>query len=102
MKISVNNIDLFELSEVQRKVICNDINMDEFEADMKRRLQYILMHKYEKCFKRLKDQWDPILAANGVDMIPTNPDKYAELVFSQPNYKCRKSRDLEAAKAQGE
>lgn len=102
MKIAIDNKDIFELSETQKKVLCNDINADELDADMKRRVQYILMHKYEQCFKRLKEQWDPILAANGVDMIPTNPDKYAELVFAQPNYKCRKSRDLEAAQARGE
>jgi hypothetical protein len=102
MKISVNNIDLFELSETQKKVICNDIHADEFDADMKRRIQYILMHKYERCFERLKKEWDPILAANGVESVPTNPERYAELVFAQPNYKCRKSRELEAAQARGE
>lgn len=93
MKIQVNNEQILELSETQKKVICNDIHADSFDEDMKRRLQWVLMHKYEQCFKRLKEEWDPKLAANGVSMIPTNPDAYAELVFKQPNYKCRKQRD---------
>lgn len=94
MKVKVNNEDLFELSEVQKKVICNDIHEDEFEQDMKRRLQYILMHKYERCFERLKKEWDEKLKSR-VEAVPTNADKYAELVFAQPDYKCRKTRELE-------
>ncbi|MGJ0429623.1 hypothetical protein [Methylobacter sp.] len=94
MKISVNGQDLFELSEIQCKVICNDIHGDIFDEDMKRRLQWVLMHKYEQCFNRLKAEWDSKLAENGVSSIPLNKDEYAQLVFSQPNYKCRKDRDL--------
>jgi len=95
MKIKVDNVDLFELSETQKKVIKNDIHSDNFEEDMKRRLKYILMHKYERCFERLKKEWDQKLITNGVESVPTNPDAYAELVFSQPNYKDRKSREIE-------
>lgn len=95
MKISVNDQELFILSETQRKVICNDIHEDEFDADMKRRLQYILMHKYEQCFKRLKEQWEPKLASR-VESVPTNPDALAELIFAQPDYACRKTREQQA------
>lgn len=94
MKIQINNEDLFELSEVQRKVICNDIHEDEFEADMKRRLQYILLHKYERCLERLKQEWLPKLKSR-VESIPTNDDALALLIFSQPDYKCRKTREIE-------
>lgn len=102
MKISVDGVDLFELNDTQIKVICDNVHGDMFDADMKRRLKWVLMHKYEQCFKELKKQWDPILEANGVESVPTNPDRYAELIFAQPNYKCRKSRELEAAQARGE
>ena len=47
MKISVNNTELFTLSETKKKVLKNDIHADEFDADMKRRLEWVLMHKYE-------------------------------------------------------
>lgn len=92
MKVQVNGEDLFELNEVQKKVICNDIHEDIFEEDMKRRLQYILMHKYERCFERLKKEWEPKLACR-VDAVPTHPDKFAELVMAQPDYLCRKKRE---------
>ncbi len=96
MEIKVDDVSLFTLSETQKSVICNDINEDIFDADMKRRLEYILMHKYERCFARLKSEWEPKLAANGVESIPTNRDAFADLVFSQPNYKNRKQRDQES------
>ena len=94
MKISVNDVVIFELSETQKQVLKHDIHADEFESDMKRRLNWVLMHKYENSFAHLKDEWDSKLATNGVKMIPTNQDAYAQLVFSQPGYKDRKARDL--------
>jgi hypothetical protein len=97
MKISVDDKEIFSLSEIQCKVICNDIPEKEFEADMHRRLEYILKHKYEQCFQRLKSEWCEgevsKLAANGVDSIPTDPEKLAQLIFSQPNYKSRSARE---------
>lgn len=93
MKISVDDKELFTLSETQKKVIMNDINSDIFEDDMKRRLQYILMHKYEECYKRLKNEWEPRLRTAGITSIPLNEDEFAKLVFSQPGYQDRKSRE---------
>lgn len=96
MKISVNDEVLFELNETQKKVICNDVHNDVFDADMKRRLEYILKHKYEQCFKRLKEEWEPKLKAAGVKAFPSDEEEFAKLVFEQPDYKCRKDRDAVA------
>lgn len=97
MKISVNDQELFTLSDPQKQVIMNDIPEEKFEDDMKRRLNWILMHKYEECFKRLKTEWDTKLAKNGIKMIPTDADEYAQLVFSQPDYKNRSMREKQSA-----
>jgi hypothetical protein len=93
MKISVDDKELFTLTETQKKVIKNDIPADIFDQDMCRRLEYILMHKYAQCFKRLKTEWEPKLAASGARMIPTDPDEFATMVFAHPDYKDRKERD---------
>lgn len=93
MKIKINDEELFELTEVQKKVICNDIDEEIFEEDCKRRLEWVLMHKYDQCLKRLKEEWEPRLSAR-VSMIPTDPEAFAKLVFSQPDYEDRKQRDL--------
>ncbi len=98
MKISVNDKELFTLSEVQKKVIQNDIPSDIFNDDMCRRIRYALMHKYERCFERLKAEWEPKLRAAGVKSFPADPDEFASLVFSQQDYKDRKVRDIEAAR----
>lgn len=92
MKISVDDKELYTLSEIQKKVIMNDIHEDFFSEDMKRRLHYILMHKYEQCFKRLKSEWEPKLKSRGIAMFPSNDDAFAELVFSQPDYRNRAHR----------
>lgn len=97
MKVSVNDAKLFELTDVQKKVIMNDIPEEEFHQDMCRRLEYILTHKYERCFERLKTEWEPKLALR-VDSVPTNKDAFAQLVFSQPEYKSRSAREAEVKK----
>lgn len=92
MKISVDGQELFTLSETQKKVIKNDIHEDIFEDDMKRRLQYILTHKYEQSMERIRNEWMPRLKER-MQSIPTNDDALAEIIFSQPDYKNRTLRE---------
>ena len=96
MKISVNDEELFTLSEIQKQVIKNDIPEDIFEQDMKRRLFGILDHKYQQCLKRLKEEWMPKLMKKGVNIFSLNDYDFAVLVFSQDDYVDRKARDLES------
>lgn len=96
MKISVNDQELFTLTETQKLVIQDEIPAEIFDEDMKRRLQYILTHKYERCFERLKKEWEPKLKANGVQSIPLNEEAFAQLVFAQPDYESRSQREANA------
>jgi len=93
MKIKVDDTELFELSDTQKKVIKNEINSDIFDEDMKRRLFYIIDHKYKQCFKRLKAEWEPKLCSRGIESIPTDKDSFAQLVFEQEDYKDKKERE---------
>lgn len=92
MKVQVDGKDLFELSENQKKVIQNDIPTEIFEEDMKRRLHWVLNHKFERCLERLKKEWEPKLASR-MDSLPTNAEALCELIFSQPDYKSRSERN---------
>jgi hypothetical protein len=94
MKIILDEFLIWEVSPTMQKVIQNDIRSDIFQDDMARRLRWVIESKYEACFKRLKEEWDPKLAVRGIESIPTNPEKYAELVFSQTDYKNRSERDI--------
>jgi len=96
MKILVNDECVCELNDTQKKVIMNDIHADEFDADMKRRVSYIVMHKHEQCMKRLRDEWMPKLRDLKVESVPLNDDAFAEFVFAQKDYKDRKAREVDA------
>ena len=93
MKIRVDNDQVYELTETQKKVLKNDINADEFEDDIKRRVRWVVEHKYGSSLKRLKDEWIPKLKESGVQSIPLNDELFAELVFAHKDYKDRKLRD---------
>ena len=99
MKIKIDLKEILELTETQKRVLKHDIDEDIFDADIERRVQYIITHKYEQVFKRLKEEWEPKLKANGVESVPLNEAAFAELVFAQPNYKGRKAREDEANSA---
>lgn len=92
MKINVDGKEIFSLSETQKKVIKNDIHEDKFDSDMQERLKWVLKHKYERCFERLKTEWSSKLQQR-YKSVPTDPDELADLIFSQPDYKSRKQRE---------
>jgi hypothetical protein len=97
MKISVNDQEIFTLSGTQKKVIQNDIPSEIFDEDMKRRLKWVLLdEKYNRCMERLRKEWEPKLKAEGISIIPTNDDVFAEMIFARPDYKNRSQRESES------
>lgn len=95
MIIKVNDEIILELNETKKKVILNDVLEEIFDEDLKRRIQWIIMHKYQECFDKLKREWDFKLKQRGIKMIPTDEDEYAELIFSQEDYRSRSQREKE-------
>lgn len=95
MKVSVNDKEIFTLTDIQKKVICDAVPEEIFEEDMCRRLNWVLLHKYEHTFDIMKKEWEPKLREAGISMIPTDNDALAELIFSQPDYKNRTQKDIE-------
>ena len=102
MKVSVNcacKDKLFELADIQKQVIANDIESEKLDADLKRRLEWVLMHKYEQCMERLEKEWVGKLVAGGATSIPTAKDALAQMIFAHPDYKDRSTREAEAEAA---
>lgn len=89
MKISVNDQELYTLTTTQLQVLGDAINSD-LQEDLKRRLKWVLIHKFEEVMKDMKSEWIPKLQANGVTMMPIDNEEFARLVFSQPNYVSKK------------
>lgn len=98
MKIMVDGAELINLSEMQKKVLCNDIPESMLDADLKRRLNWVLMHKYEQSMKRLRSEWEPKLKASGAKSIPCDDDEFCTMIFGRPDYKDRAAREAESIK----
>ena len=93
MKIFADDVLIFEISDTDYKILADEISEDKLNEEIKRRIKWIITHKIEGCFKRLKQEWEPKLVTAGYDSLPTNRDKYADLVFKHPLHKNRKKRD---------
>lgn len=93
MKISVNDVELFTLSEYELNLLKNDINSDVLEGDIKRRLEWVLKHKCGQCLKRLEAEWRPKLISKGAESLPTDHAALVALVLADKDYKDRKARD---------
>jgi len=99
MKILVNDECVCDLNDTQKKVMMDYIHADQFDEDMKRRVNYIIMHLHEQCMKRLREEWMPKLKELSIESVPLNDDAFAELIFAQANYKDRKAREVESVVA---
>lgn len=100
MKVQVNGELIFELAEWEKDVIKNDIHADDFDADMKRRLEWVLRHKAEQCYNRMEKEWLEKLRADPlVQSIPKSKEAFVALVKSRSDYKDRKAKDAEAKAA---
>lgn len=100
MKISINDVEFYTISEVEKKVLADNMPTEMVEDHIKHLIRYFPNHKYDACYKRLFEEWFPKLAQRGIQSIPTDKDSFAQLVFSQPDYKDRATRDAEALAAQ--
>lgn len=99
MKVSVNDKELFTLTDLQKQVILNDLHCEteeELIADLSRRLHWVLiLEKHDKCLGRLITDWQPKLAAEGIAIPPVIEDA-VKLILSHPEYKNRVQREAEA------
>jgi len=96
MKVQVDNQEIFELDEWEKDVIKNDINADDFDADMKRRLEWVLKHKAEQCYVRFEKEWlEKLRNDPAVLSIPKSKEAFVALVKSRSDYKDRKAKDAE-------
>jgi hypothetical protein len=98
MKISVNDTEVFTLQQWEKDVIQNDIPSEQFDEDMKRRLEWVLKHKVEQCYARFEKEWVEKLRTAGVSSIPTDKATFVALVKARPDYQDRSTKDA-AAKA---
>ena len=86
MKFYVDSVCVLELSPVQEQILLSGIPADVFVPTMQQRVVWVINEVINGSFDSLFNKWLPILQGR-YDSLPSNPDKFAELIFSQPDYK---------------
>lgn len=84
-----------EESEQDRRSLEDYLSYEK--EKLENRIAWILNHKYEKALKRLIFEWTPRLEERGIIDLPIDDILIADLIFSQPDYKDRSTRDEEEA-----
>jgi hypothetical protein len=95
MKISVDGVELFTLTETQKKVFQYELPKETCEATIKGLVRHVLENKFNRCFMRLENEWGPKLLKDR-DSLPLNKEKYAQEVFKHKDYKDRSAKMKEA------
>lgn len=94
MQIKLDDVVLFEISDADIKILENDLI--DVQAEITQRLKYIVTHKVEQCYKRMRDEWTSKLEQSKVvASVPLQRDDFVNLILSQPDYKNRAMREAE-------
>lgn len=92
--VMVDGVELGRLSPIKKIIVRNDPEIPGgADEAFKRELAWILTHKYERCFMRLKQAWDVVLEREGAQTVPTDRDAYTQLILQRPDYRDRETRD---------
>jgi hypothetical protein len=95
MKVILDGILLFEITETEKKLFEYYIKADDFREEISRRLRWVFDENIKDISQRMRSEWDKKLEENGATALPIKLDDYVSLVTSQPNYKDRSARQAE-------
>jgi len=92
MDVYLDQEKLFTISEADLKLLAHDL--EDPVAEIKRRLEYIISHKCEQCYKRMRDEWlSRFERTKEVASVPIDRDSFIDLVVNHIEYKNRVQRD---------
>ncbi len=96
MQIKIDDEVVFVVSETEEKIVNSLI--PDCKDWIKAGPLLMIQNKINSAMAKLDEEWldGGKLESNGVAAIPTERDARATLIFSQPNYKDRKAKDLVA------
>lgn len=96
MRVEVDGEQVVEIQPWEMKLLEFLIPKADLDADLKRRVQYILTHKVERAFYEFEQEWLKNLRADpSVSSIPTDKEQFIQMVTARPDYKDRDARDAE-------
>ena len=93
MQISVDGEFLFEINANQIEILGYLMSSSQIEAEVKRRLEWVITHKIDQTHAHLKEAWMPILEADPkVTHIPIQRQAFFDMIKGRPDYKDRDAR----------
>ena len=94
MQITVDGVDLYELSAIDIEILEYVFPASTLDADCKRRLEWVLRLKIKQAYKRLRKDWMPILETDpAVTQVPINDEAFFNMVKVRPDYMDWEARD---------
>jgi len=101
MKIQVDGVDLYTVTDTEMELMAYFMFASTLDDDCKRRLQWVLKHKIEQCYKKIRIEWMPILQADpNVTEVPLDDEAFFNMIKVRSDYQDRDARDTQQAAAE--
>lgn len=92
MKIFVDNKQLFELADWQLAILADGI-LGDLQADIERRLKWVIDQKLDTQLAEMKASWLPVLQADdSVAALPKQDEDLVRLIIARADYKTANER----------
>jgi|TARA_R100000482_G_C5085243_1_gene128069 hypothetical protein len=90
-----NHTKTVTLTDLQQKILSNDLYNDSDNAGLDEWIQAAVDGKINNCWKRMQQEWTTKLMNDDsfTDSIPSNQADFVALVTARSDYKNRKARD---------
>tara|TARA_B100001059_G_C17701447_1_gene510336 strand:- start:71 stop:370 length:300 start_codon:yes stop_codon:yes gene_type:complete len=90
-----NHTKTITLTDVQQKILSNDLYNDSDNAGLDEWIQAAVDGKINNCWKRMQQEWTTKLMNDDsfTDSIPSNQADFVALVTARLDYQNRKARD---------
>ena len=90
-----NHTKTITLTDVQQKILSNDLYNDSDNAGLDAWIQAAVDGKINNCWKRMQQEWTTKLMNDDsfTDSIPSNQADFVALVTSRSDYQNRKALD---------
>lgn len=87
MKIQIDHVDLFEIADWQMNLLASETNVDNLDADIKRRLQWSISHIIDIIYEDFEKKWIKILRNDvSVTSIPASRQAFVEMIIARSDY----------------
>ena len=90
-----NHTKAVVLTDLQQKILSNDLYNDSDNAGLDAWIQAAVDGKINNCWKRMQQEWTTKLMNDDsfTDAIPSNQADFVALILARSDYQNRKSRD---------